>query len=80
MLLRAALLALYRYELLSFLRDLHNDFHSGLGVTHVEMIMGIPEVDQAMCPLIHWLVDHSLRVQIATCVFAGVTMSRSHTV
>ena len=34
-------------HLLSFLRDIHNDFHSGLGVTHLEMVLGIPEVDQA---------------------------------
>ena len=35
---------------LSFLRDLHNDFHSGLGCTFMEMILGVPEVDQASAP------------------------------
>ena len=29
----------------SFLRDIHNDFHAGLGSTFLDMIMGVPEVD-----------------------------------
>ena len=29
----------------SFLRDLHNDFHSGLSSTFLDMICGVPEVD-----------------------------------
>ena len=32
---------------LSFLRDIHNDFHSGLGATWLELVTGVPEVDAA---------------------------------
>ena len=30
----------------SFLRDIHNDFHAGLGRTFLDMILGVPEVDE----------------------------------
>ena len=31
-----------------FLRDIHNDFHDGLGTTYMEQILGVPEVDQVL--------------------------------
>lgn len=35
-----------RYDL-RYLRDLHNDFHGGLGVTYVDAVTGVEEVEQA---------------------------------